>query len=97
MTTQITQTYVQHADDLSRDISNAVLEWQRRNPGKTVARIEFDFMVHDILAPHALLKVHIIDRTPTSPGYVDRENGEGERAIVSKPPLTEPPVEPGDT
>ena len=53
-----TQTWVQHADDLSRDISNAVLEWERRNPGKTVTEIHFHF-ARDKLAPHVMLKVTI--------------------------------------
>ena len=86
MTIETTQTYVQHADDLSRDISNAVLEWQRRNPGKIVVEAHFDFRERDILAPYATLKVTIEDTNPTSPGYVDREDGEDERKIVSEPP-----------
>lgn len=60
MTNQIekTQTWVQHGDDLSRDISNAVLEWQRRNPGKVVREIYFHYE-HDVLTPHAMIKVTI--------------------------------------
>ncbi len=57
-TIEKTQTWVQHGDDLSRDISNAVLEWQRRNPGKVVREIYFHFE-HDALTPHAMIKVTV--------------------------------------
>ena len=60
MTIEATQTLCQHADDLQRDISNAILKWERRNPGKTVMYVEADFREYDILAPHLMVRATIV-------------------------------------
>ena len=58
METEVTGTYVQHGDDLSRDISNCILEWQRRNPGCVVIELSFEFN-RDVMAPHGYVKSKI--------------------------------------
>jgi hypothetical protein len=52
MAIEKTGNHCQHADDLGRDVSNAILEWQRRNPGRTVIELSFKFN-RDVLAPYA--------------------------------------------
>ena len=55
---ETTGTHVQHADDLSRDISNCILEWQRRNPGRIVIELSFEFN-RDVMAPYGYVKSKI--------------------------------------
>jgi hypothetical protein len=66
-----TGTNVQHADDLSRDISNCILEWQRRNPGAIVIELSFEFN-RDVMAPYGYVKSSIErDKCPHGEGWSD--------------------------
>lgn len=56
--TEATGTHVQHGDDLARDVSNCILEWQRRNPGATVISLTFTFN-RDNLAPYGYVQTKI--------------------------------------
>ena len=50
---EVTGTHVQHqpGDDLGRCISNAILEWERRNPGVRVTKIQAEHN-RDVMAPY---------------------------------------------
>jgi len=81
MNKETSNTFVQHADDLGRDISNAIIEYERRNPGKKVLELH---AVHncDILAPYLEVKVSVgWQGTPEDYGYdpEDTEHPERER------------------
>lgn len=58
-----TGNHCQHADDLGRDVSNAILDWQRRNPGRTVLEFTFKFN-EDVMAPYGYITSTIKDNEP---------------------------------
>ncbi len=60
MSIEKTGNNCQHADDLGRDISNTILDWQRRNPGKTVLEFTFKFN-QDVMAPYGYITSKIRD------------------------------------
>lgn len=56
--TEVTGTHCQHADDIGRDISNTILDWERRNPGAKVIEIKFTFN-RDVMAPYGYIQTKI--------------------------------------
>jgi len=82
MSKETTNTFVQHADDFGRDISNAIIEWERRNPGKKVLEVH---AVHncDVMAPYLEVRVSIgWQGTPEDYGFDPQAEGEAAAKVI---------------